>query len=126
MMVDLNIVPEIREVILQWCQYHYKDNLAGLAFFDPLAASAGYPRGDINLLMVLHSSPDNDRKRYDKVTQVLVSNLVLDQDVICRVQTVEELHLLAAMKLPLLNIYLQKAQIIYDPQQVLCQSQAAL
>jgi hypothetical protein len=124
--MNLNIVPEIREVVLQWCLYHYKGNLAGLAFFEPRAASADYPRGDINLLLLLYHSPDEDRKRYDKVTQVLVNNLVLDKDVVCRVQTVDELNLLVEMKLPLLAIYLQHAEIIYDPQGILCLAQSTL
>ena len=123
---NLNIVSEIREVILQWCHYHYKDNLAGLAFFEPRAANGDYPRGDINLLMLLYTSPDEDRKRYDKVTQVLVNNLVLDKDIVCRVQTVTELDLLAEMKLPLLAIYLQHTEIFYDPQGVLCKAHATL
>ncbi|MCP4361770.1 MAG: hypothetical protein GY796_27475 [Chloroflexi bacterium] len=61
----MEISAESRTELIEWCQYHYQDNLAGLALFDPEPVRSDYPRGDINVLLLLHNTPAEERKRYD-------------------------------------------------------------
>lgn len=122
----MNIPSETRRDVLEWCKYHFENNLVGLAFFDPAPVDDNYPSGDLNLLIVVHVAPEETRERYELVTQMLVRNLAPSQTMTCRVQTAGELNLLAQMRLPLLAIYLHEAEIIYDPQKVLTESRSTL
>ena len=110
---------EIQRDILDWCQYHYKDNLAALALFDPKPINATFPSGDVNVLLILHSAPAEARDRYDLVAERLVGTIVPDSQVTCRIQTVDEIQSLADLQMPLVSIYLNRAEIFYDPAQVL-------
>ncbi len=111
----LEVSLEIQETFLEWPQYHYKDNLAGLVFFNPRVVNNDYPCGDINVLVVLKESPEQDRERYDRVAQILVRNLIADKELLCRIQTVNEIEMLHEIQLPLLNIYLTHTCITNDP-----------
>lgn len=120
------VLPETCSLVVEWCRYHYGDNLAGIAFFDPACIDCAYPRGDLNILLMLHTSPDKDRQRYDIKAQVLMNTLLLDQEVKCRIQTIEEIGQLVELQLPLLAIYLQTAEIVFDPWEILQKAQATL
>lgn len=113
---------EIQREILKWCQYHYKDNVAGIALFDPKPVNEAFPSGDINVLLVLFSAPLEQRERYDLVAERLVNTLVPDRILTCRIQTVDEIQSLANLQMPLLSIYLNSANILYDPIQALAQA----
>ena len=105
---------ETRRDLLEWCQHHYQSNLAGLVIFDPSPVNAQYPRGELNVLLVLDSAPPMERERQEMVAKMVLKVVVASQNVVCRVQTVDEISTLAQMKLPVLEIYLRKAEILYD------------
>src|SRR5687768_9801255 len=114
----MNFRFEISEEMAHWCHYYYKDNLAGLAFYNPAAVNQEFPCGDINLLLLLNEAPADTLNRY-KAIELILKNLAPGYHFICRIQTVNEIQTLAALQLPLLAIYLQEAEIVYDPQRVL-------
>jgi len=120
------VLPETCSLVVEWCSYHYGNNLAGIAFFDPTSVDPTYPHGDLNILLVLHNGPDEDRQRYDIKARMLMNTLLPNQEVKCRIQTVEEINQLAALQLPLLAIYLQSSQISFDPWNILQRAQATL
>ncbi len=110
---------DVYKEIVRWCHYHYQDNLVGLAFYDPAATNQEFPRGDINLLLLLRTAPADARERYDAKTEVVLRNLAPSHKFVCRIQTVSEIEALAELKLPLLEIYLREVDIVYDPQGIL-------
>jgi hypothetical protein len=117
---------EIQRDILDWCHYHYKDNLAAVALFDPKPVNVSFPNGDVNVLLILHSAPSEERERYALVAERLVNTVVPNKHLMCRIQTVDEIQSLSGLKLPLLAIYLTDADIIRDPAQVLANACATL
>jgi hypothetical protein len=123
--VMMNFRFEITEEMAHWCHYYYKDNLAGLAFYNPAAVNQGFPCGDINLLLLLNEAPADALNRY-KAIETILKNLAPGYEFVCRIQTVDEIRTLAALQLPLLAIYLQESEIVYDPQGVLQTAQATL
>lgn len=114
---------EISEEMVHWCHYYYKDNLAGMTFYNPAAVIPDFPCGDINLLLLLNEAPDDAISRY-KAIETILKNLAPGYQFVCRIQTVDEIKLLAALQLPLLAIYLQESEIVFDPQGVLQDAQA--
>lgn len=122
----MNIPQTLTRTLNEWCQFYYGKQLAALALFDPALVNADYPRAEINVLLVFHAAPAQARARYDLASQSLIKSVVPDQTIQCRIQTVEEINLLAEMGLPLLEIYLREADILYDPQGVLHTARAAL
>jgi hypothetical protein len=105
--------------LAEWCRYHFTQNLVSIGLFDPRKTDPSYPSSDVNVLIVLRMAPKNERERYDLITEMLVKNLAPGRSLTCRVQTVEELDMLAELRLPLLNIYLNEIEIVYDPKNVL-------
>jgi len=122
----MQIPDEIRRDILEWCQYHFENNLVGLAFFDPTQVDPSYPKGEINVLVAVHLAPEETRERYDLISEMLIKNLAAGHSLTCRVQTAGELSMLSTLQLPLIEIYLRHAEIIYDPQQILAAMQKTL
>ncbi len=114
-----SISDEFRRDILNWCQYNYGGNLVALALFDPTSVETSYPYSDINVLMVVNMAPENARDRYEVVTEELMQTIVSNKSLTCRVQTVGELNMLVELRLPLLDIYLHDAAILYDPKNIL-------
>jgi len=110
---------EFNRDLVNWCKHHFGENLIGVGLFDPARVRSSYPRGDINVLVVLDSAPENERERYDLITEMLVQNLAPNKMLTCRVQTREEMNDLAEMKLPLLKIYTTKVDILFDPKNIL-------
>ena len=110
---------EFNTDLVDWCKHHFQENLVAVGLFDPLRVNAKYPRGDINVLIVLNMAPENERERYDLVTEMLVQNLVPDRTLTCRVQTMGELHVLADLQMPLINIYMNDLAILHDPRKFL-------
>jgi hypothetical protein len=117
---------EIQQEILNWCQYHYQDNVAGIALFDPKPVNEAFPSGDINVLLILYTAPLEQRQRYDLVAERLVNSLVPDRVLTCRIQTVDEIQSLANLQMPLLAIYLNSTEILYDPKHVLAQARQSM
>lgn len=113
-MAPWSLSDEARRDLLEWCQHHYQSNLAGLVIFDPTLVNAPYPRGDLNILLVLDSAPPRERERQETVAKMVLQVVASSRSLVCRVQTVEEINLLAQMKLPVLEIYLREAEILYD------------
>jgi len=105
--------------IINWCQYHYGENLVALALFDPTSVDSSYPHSDVNVLMVVNTAPENERERYELVTEMLMQNIARDTSLACRVQTVSELNMLAELGLPLFEIYLRDVESVYDPKKIL-------
>jgi len=105
--------------LVDWCRHHFRENLVAVGLFDPLRVNDKYPRGDINVLVVLNMAPENERERYDLVTEMLVQNLVPNKNLLCRVQTMGELHVLADLQMPLIDIYMNDLVILYDPRKFL-------
>jgi len=105
--------------IINWCQYHYGENLVALALFDPTSVDSSYPHSDINVLMVVNTAPENERECYEMVTEMLMQNIARDKSLACRVQTIGELNMLAELGLPLFEIYLRNVEIVYDPKKIL-------
>lgn len=112
--MKLPVSAETRQDLLKWCQHHYQSNLAGLVIFDPAPVNAQYPRGDLNILLVLDSAPPLERERQETVAKMVLAVVAASSNLVCRVQTVEEINTLAQMKLPVLEIYLREAEILYD------------
>ena len=110
---------EFNRDLVDWCKHHFQENLVAVGLFDPLRVNAKYPRGDINVLIVLNMAPENERERYDLVTEMLVQNLAPDRTLICRVQTMGELRVLSSLRMPLMEIYLNDLVLLYDPRKVL-------
>ena len=110
---------EFNTDLVDWCKHHFQENLVAVGLFDPLRVNAKYPRGDINVLIVLNMAPENERERYDLVTEMLVQNLAPDRTLICRVQTMGELRVLSSLRMPLMEIYLNDLVLLYDPRKVL-------
>lgn len=67
---------EIQREILNWCQYHYNDNVAGIALFDPKPVNEAFPSSDINVLLVLYSAPLEQRERYDLAAERLARRAI--------------------------------------------------
>jgi len=124
--MSIDTSEEVRVALIDWCQYYYGGNLVSLALFDPTPVVTDYPHGEVNILVGLQTAPDQERKRYEQVGEILLKNLIADKAVTCRIQTIEELDTLAQLKLPLLAVYLQYADIIYDPKGTLQSVQAKL
>jgi len=118
-MKRFQVSDEFRTDIINWCQYNYGGNLVALALFDPASVDASYPHSDINVLMIVNMAPEDVRERYELVTEMLMQNIARDKSLTCRVQTVGELNMLAELSLPLFDIYLRDAEIIYDPKEIL-------
>ena len=112
--------------LVSWCKHHFDENLVALGLFDPLGVDPTYPRGDLNVLIVVNMAPENERERYDIVTEMLVQNLAPGKTLKSRLQTTGELNMLASLKLPLLEIYLRDIEIIHDPQKLLESARANL
>jgi hypothetical protein len=117
---------ETRQSILDWCRYHYADNLLGVAFFDPARVNAAYPRGDINVLVVLEQAPAEERERYDAKIDIVLKRLAASQRVMCRIQTAAELQAIQELGLPVLDIYLRQAEVAHDPHLLLQNARASL
>ena len=118
-MMPINASEEICIALIDWCKYHYGGNLVSLALFDPKLVTANYPYSEINILVGLQTAPEQERKRYEQIGEILLKNLIPRNEIACRIQTIEELDALAQLKLPLLEIYLKHANIIYDPKGIL-------
>ena len=118
-MIDIFDRDEFNRDLVAWCKHHFDENLVAVGLFDPLKVNAKYPRGDINLLIVLNMAPENERERYDLVTEMLVQNLAPKKTLLCRVQTMGELHVLSNLQLPLIDIYMSDIVILYDPRKFL-------
>ncbi len=110
---------EFKRDLVNWCKHHFDSNLVAIGLFDPAGVNKKYPRGDINVLVVLDMAPENERERYDLITEMLVQNLAPDKTIVCRVQTIGELNVLANLQLPLIDIYLSDAEILHDPRKSL-------
>ncbi len=121
-----SVSDEFRRDIINWCEYNYGGNLVALAIFDPTSVDSSYPHGEINVLMVVEIAPGNVRDRYEIVTEELMQTIARDKSLSCRVQTIGELDMLAEMGLPLFEIYLRDAEIIYDPKKILETERAKL
>jgi len=106
---------EFTRDLVNWCKHHFSENLVALGLFDPSQVNTEYPHSDINVLIVLNMAPENERERYDLVTEILVQNLAPDKSLACRVQTLGELSVLSDLHLPLIDIYLSDISILYDP-----------
>ena len=124
--MTVKVPDETVTAIADWCRYHYRDSLLGLALFDPTPVNAEYPHGEINVLVVLDWAPAEARDRYDAVGDELLKGLAPNHSLTCRIQTVDEIGALAEMKLPLLAIYLTKAEILHDPRGFLRAAQVTL
>lgn len=122
----INVPYNIRKRIIDIYKAYYQADLAGLVIFDPTPMDANFPHGEINILLVLHSASLQEQDRYDKVGETLIKHLVPDENMTCRIQTIDELKILAALKMPLVEIYLKHALIIYDTENTLHALQAAL
>jgi hypothetical protein len=105
--------------LIDWCKHHFDENLVAVGLFDSSRVNPKYPCGDINVLVVLNMAPENERERYDLVTEMLVQNLAPGKTLTCRVQTMGELNVLSSLQLPLIDIYLSEIAILYDPQKLL-------
>ncbi len=121
-----SISDDFRKEIIDWCKYNYGGNLIGLALFDPTGMDANYPSSDINVLMVVGVAPENARDRYEIVTEELMQTIARNRSLSCRVQTIDELKMLADLGLPLFDIYLRDAEIIFDPKKILENERAKL
>jgi hypothetical protein len=122
----MSLLPsDLLNEIVRWCHYHYEDNLAGLAFYNPVAIDESFPHGDINLLILLNEAPAEARDRYDARTEVILRNLAPEHKLICRIQTVDEIQTLSQLQLPLVGIYLMEADIVHDPRHVLLEARNA-
>jgi hypothetical protein len=117
---------EFNRDLVAWCKHHFDENLVALGLFDPSKVNEKYPCGDINILIVLNMAPENERERYDIVTEMLVQNLAPKKTLICRVQTMGELHVLSNLQLPLIDIYLSDIEILHDPRKFLENERNAL
>lgn len=124
--MKLPVSAETCQDLLEWCRHHYQRNLAGLVIFDPAPVNAQYPRSDLNILLVLDSAPALERERQETVAKMVLAVVAASHDLICRVQTVEEINALAQMKLPVLEIYLREAEILYDRDGSLRAAQSSL
>jgi len=110
---------EFNRDLVNWCKHHFDENLVAVGLFDPSKVDATYPRGDVNVLIVLNMAPENERERYEVITEMLVQNLAPDKTLKSRLQTTGELNMLSSLQLPLFEIYLRDIEIIHDPQKVL-------
>jgi len=110
---------EFNRDLVNWCKHHFEKNLVAVGLFDPTKVSQKYPHGDINVLIVLNMAPENERDRYDMVTEMLVQNLAPDKTLMCRVQTMGELTVLSNLQLPLIDIYMSDLVILHDPRKLL-------
>jgi len=124
--MSINVPYNIRKRILDIYKAYYQTDLAGLVIFDPTPVDENFPHGEINILLVLHSASLQEQDRYDKVGETLIKHLVPDENMMCRIQTIDELKTLAELKMPLLEIYLKHALIIYDAEGALHALQADL
>jgi len=114
-----HITDDFRTDIINWCQYNYRGNLIALAVFDPAKVDPKYPHSDINILLVVNKASEDSRERYELITEMVMKNIAGDKSLACRVQTVDELNMLAEMGLPLFEIYLRDMEVLYDPGKIL-------
>ena len=114
-----SIMDEFRTDLVNWCKHHFDENLVAVGLFNPSKVNAKFPSGDINVLIALNMAPENERERYDLVTEILVQNLVPNKTITCRVQTMGELNVLSDLQLPLIDIYMRDIEILYDPRKLL-------
>ena len=114
--MQLNISDEKIQEILDWVAYNYSSGVEALAFFDPRGVTIDYPSEDVNILLVLNDVSESTRDRYQLLSGGVL-DVILGMEVTtqCRIQTYEELQMLADMQLPLLDIYLKDSFIAYDP-----------
>jgi len=110
---------EFKRDLINWCKHHFDENLVAVGLFNPAQVNSKYPRGDINVLIILNMAPENERERYDLVTEMLIQNLAEDKTFTCRVQTSGELRVLSNLQLPLIDIYMSELEILHDPAKVL-------
>jgi len=117
---------EFKRDLVNWCKHHFNENLVAVGLFDPSKVNGKYPHGDINVLVILNMAPENERDRYDLVTEMLVQNLAPDKTLTCRVQTMGELNVLASLQLPLIDIYMSDLEIVHDPKKLLAKERDSL
>ena len=117
---------EFRRDLVNWCKHHFNENLVAVGLFNPSKVNSKYPHGDINVLIVLNMAPENERDRYDLVTEMLVQNLAPNKMLTCRVQTMGELNVLASLQLPLIDIYMNDLEILHDPKKLLIKERDSL
>ena len=110
---------EFKRDLVNWCKHHFNENLVAVGLFNPAKVNSKFPSGDINVLIVLNMAPENERERYDLVTEILIQNLAEDKTFTCRVQTAGELNVLSSLQLPLIDIYMSDVELLYDPRKVL-------
>jgi len=110
---------EFNRDLVNWCKHHFDQNLVAIGLFNPSKVNKKYPSGDINVLVVLNMAPENERERYDLITEMLIQNLAADKTLTCRVQTMGELNVLASLQLPLIDIYMSDLEILHDPRKLL-------
>jgi len=110
---------EFNRDLVNWCKHHFDQNLVAVGLFNPSKVNKKYPSGDINVLVALNIAPENERERYDLITEMLIQNLAADKSLTCRVQTMGELNVLASLQLPLIDIYMSELEILYDPRKLL-------
>ena len=113
-MIDIFDRDEFNRDLVAWCKHHFDENLVAVGLFDPSKVNAKYLHGDINILIVLNMASENERERYDLVTEMLIQNLAPKKTLVCRVQTIGELHVLADLQLPLIDIYMSEIEILHD------------
>ena len=117
---------EFNRDLINWCKHHFEQNLIAVGLFNPAQVNEKFPSGDINVLVVLNIAPENERERYDLVTEMLIQNLASGNSLTCRVQTMGELRVLASLQLPLIDIYLSDIEILYDPKKLLAKERESL
>jgi len=61
---------EFNRDLVNWCKHQFEQNLVAVGLFDPLKVNQNYPRGDINVLIVLNMAPESEGDRYDLVTEL--------------------------------------------------------
>jgi len=110
---------EFNRDLVNWCKHHFDENLVAVGLFNPTKVNPKYPSGEINVLIVLNMAPENERERYDLVTEMLIQNLAEDKTFTCRVQTIGELNVLSTLQLPLIDIYMSDIEILHDPSKTL-------
>jgi len=118
-MLDIFDRDDFNRDLIAWCKHHFDENLVAVGLFDPSKVNVKYPSGDINVLIVLNMASENERERYDLVTEMLVQNLAPKKTLTCRVQTMGELQVLADLQLPLIDIYMSEIEILHDSRKLL-------
>lgn len=125
--MSLHVPDALTTDVVAWARYYYGHKLVGIIFYDPRAASQSYPCAEINLLIVLTDAPASARDRYDESLSLVIEVVMGGGfQVMCRIQTLEELNALMELQLPLLNIYMQDSQIVLDSGQALSGLKASL